>query len=120
MTTITEGLFKTHTTAAPTINFIINFWVFDKNRSLNWRYWLQCLISTLPAILSLYIAVCFDVQMRLILLTEWHTCVFRFDNPWFGWDFFDLFEEVASGSQQHNYYLIINLIKTLYQRTSTN
>jgi hypothetical protein len=117
MAAITEGLFKTHTTAAPTINFIINFWVFDKNSSLNWRYWLQCLISTLPTILSLYIAVCFDVRMRLILLTEWHTCVFRFDNPWFGWDFFDLFEEVASGSQQHNYYLIINLIKTLYQKT---
>lgn len=50
----------------------------------------------------------FNVQVRLVLLGEGDGGVSGFDDPCFGGDLLHLLEEVASGSQQHNYYLIIN------------
>ena len=50
----------------------------------------------------------FDVEVGLVLLAEGDGGVGGLDDPCFSGDFLHLLEEVASGSQQHNYYLIIN------------
>lgn len=113
MTGIAEGLFETHAATAPAVDLVVDLWILDEDRSFNRRDWLNCLVGSLPGILSLDLAVHLDVEMRLVLLAECHACVRRFHDPCFGGDLLHLFEEIASGSQQHNYYLIINLIAKL-------
>lgn len=106
MAAIAEGLFETHSAAAPPVNLIIDLGMLDQDWPSQRRNRLHCLISPLPRELSLYLSVWLDLQMRLIVLTERLGGVLRPDDPSLRRDLFDLLEKVSSGSQQHNYYLI--------------
>lgn len=119
MAGIAEGLLETHAATTPTIDLIVYFRIFDKNRSFNGGYWLQRLVGTLPGILSLDLSMHLEVEMRLVLLAKGLGCIWRLDDPALSRHFLHLFEEIASGPQQHNYYLIINLMKHNSTRTST-
>lgn len=106
MAGIAEGLFETHSAAAPPVNLIVDLGMFDQDWPSERRNWLKCLISPLPGELSLYLSVRLDLQMRLIVLAEWFGGILRANDPSLRCDLFDLLEIVASGSKQHNYYLI--------------
>lgn len=103
---IAERLFETHAATAPSVNLIIDLGMFDQDWASEWRHRLQCLISSLPVKLSFYFSMRLDLEMRLIMLTEWLGGVLWLDDPRLRCDLFDLFEIVASGPKQHNYYLI--------------
>lgn len=103
---VAEGLLETHATAAPSVDLIVDLRMLDQYWASERRNWLKCLIGSLPAKLSFYLSMGLDLEMRLIVLTEWFGGVFWLDDPRLRRDLLDLFEVVASGSQQHNYYLI--------------
>lgn len=108
MAGVAEGLLETHAATAPPIDLIVDFRVFYEDWSLEGGDWLQGFIGSLARKFAFDLSMHFDVEMRLVLLGEGDGGVGGLDDPCFGGDLLHLLEEVASGSQQHNYYLIIN------------
>jgi hypothetical protein len=105
---VAEGLFETHAATAPPIDLIVDFRLFYEDGSLQRGDWLQGFIRSLAGEFAFNISMDFDVEVGLVLLGEGDGGVAGLDDPCFGGDLLHLLEEVASGSQQHNYFLIIN------------
>lgn len=108
MAGVAEGLFETHAATAPAIDLIVDFGVFYEDWSLERGHWLQGFVGSLAGKFAFDLSMDFDVKMGLVLLAEGDGGVGGLDDPCFSGNLLHLLEEVASGSQQHNYYLIIN------------
>ena len=98
MTSVAEGLFKTESAAAPTIDFIKRFRVLNGDWPSNGRNGLQSLLVTFSCVLFFDLSLKFEVEVGLILILKGDGCVLRFDDPGFRRDVFDFFEEVAASA----------------------
>lgn len=103
---VAEGLLETHAAAAPPVDLIVDLGMLDQDWPSEGRDRLHGLIGPLPVELPLDLSMRLDLEVRLVVLAEWLGGVLRADHPGLRRDLLDLLEVIASGPQQHNYYLI--------------
>lgn len=91
MSSVAEGLFRAEATAAPPVDFVVDFGVFDCDRAHDWTdgFWRlllgQGLVFFHGVELVFDLFVVFDVEMRKVGIGPAHRGVLRLLDPafWF-------------------------------------
>lgn len=93
MTSVAKWLFHTLSATAPSVDFVMNFWIFNGNRPHHWTDWFWRLLwgcNTSLFLLVLFmldISKVLNVQVWKVSLIETYWRILRLLNPslWFNW-----------------------------------